>query len=86
MKKPSIDREDNDGNYILENCRFIEFNDNRIKDKIKKVKQFDKKGNFIKEWDSIIEIKRILGFESSNICYCCSGKIKTAYSFIWKYK
>lgn len=28
MKKPSIDRRDNDGHYTFENCRFIEFTQN----------------------------------------------------------
>jgi len=30
MKRPSIDRKDSKGHYILENCRFIELRDNQL--------------------------------------------------------
>jgi len=35
MKKPSIDRKDNDGHYIYENCRFIELSENSSRPKSK---------------------------------------------------
>ncbi len=57
----------------------------------KKILQFDSNGNFIKEWDNHIAIKKELGFESGNISRACrvnptSRKPKTCYGFIWKYK
>lgn len=48
--------------------------------------QFDLQGNFIKEWNSSIEIERELGYCSSNVRSCCRGKLKTAYGYIWKRK
>ena len=54
--------------------------------KSKPVLQFDLDGNFIKEWPSMMEIQRQLGYSCSFICRCCRGKAKTAYGFIWKYK
>lgn len=52
----------------------------------KSVNQYAKDGTFIKEWPSMMEIERVLGFRNQNISRCCKGKRKTAYKFIWKYK
>ena len=51
-----------------------------------KVDQFSLDGNYIKTWESMLEIKRQLGFDNSHIGRCCSGKQKTSNGFIWKYK
>lgn len=62
--------------------------DKNIVDKIaikhkKAVLQFDLKGNFIKEYDSVTSIQVS---NPSNISSCCKGKSKTAYGYIWAYK
>jgi hypothetical protein len=54
--------------------------------KRKKVDQFDKNNNFIKTWDSIAEATLILNLPSGCVSMACSGKIKSAGGFIWKYK
>ncbi len=52
----------------------------------KTILQFDKCGNFIKEWIGLKSITKEIGTNSSNIANCCRGKIKSAGGFIWKYK
>jgi hypothetical protein len=54
----------------------------------KKILQFTKDGEFIKEWPNLTLIKEELGFAHTNICACCQNrpKYKSAYGFIWKYK
>lgn len=51
----------------------------------KKVLQFTKSGEFIKEWPSAYEAERELGIAQSNICGCCNGKRKYAGCYIWEY-
>lgn len=52
-----------------------------------KVYQYDKKDNFINEFDSLISAARSLGREScANIAACCKGRRKTTYGYKWKYK
>lgn len=48
--------------------------------------QFDKNGNFIKEWASTMDVQRELHINHSNIIKCCKSKLKTTGGFIWKYK
>lgn len=75
-----------------ENCNWGTRNERIIK-KIrnhksmsKSVLQFDKNGNFIKEWISAYEVGRILKLHQSNIWECCHGERKTCGGFSWKYK
>ena len=49
----------------------------------KKILQFTKSGEFIKEWTSMSEAMRQTGIR--NICRCCRGITKSAGGFIWKY-
>lgn len=50
---------------------------------IKAVKQYNKDGDFIKEWESAEQAGQQLKINSANICSCRNGKRKTAGGFIW---
>jgi hypothetical protein len=54
----------------------------------KKILQYDKRGNFIKEWESTKEIERKLKIYHSAISNCCKNKkhYNSAGGFVWKYK
>ena len=51
----------------------------------KKILQFTKSGEFIKEWQSAMEASRWLGIAQSGICRCCNGIRKSACGYVWKY-
>lgn len=51
----------------------------------KKIKQYDIKGNFIKLWDSTMDIERELNIVHNNISACCLGKLKTYKGYIWRF-
>ena len=52
----------------------------------RKILQYSKSGEFIREWQGAREVERVLGIDNSHINACCRGKQKSAYGFIWRYK
>ena len=81
---PQVDHIDNDKthNYV-NNLQWITGRDNVRKGRIKPILQFDLNGNFIREWESAIDVGREV---RSNICMCLKGKYKQALGYIWRYK
>ena len=51
----------------------------------KKLLQYSKNGEFIREWYGANEVERNLWISSCNISTCCNWKQKTAWWFIWKH-
>lgn len=51
----------------------------------KKVAQYDLNGNFIRIYDSINEVKTVLGKSVGNIGQCCQHKRKSAIGYKWEY-
>ena len=80
----------------LEWCTY-KYNNNYGKHKERQVKshkpfkktivlQYNLKGNFIKEWDSIKEAEDYYKTSKNTISQCCKGLQKTAGGFVWRYK
>ena len=66
-------------NYGTRNKRIADANS-------KKVLQLDKDTlEVIREWPSLAEVYKQLGYAQQNISACCLGKLKSAYGFKWKY-
>ena len=92
LKCPSINRKENDGDYTVDNCEFIEKGLNSAERNVrvssKPVLQYDMSMNFIKEWSSMMEVQRTLGVNVGCIWCVCNQKrnAKTAGGFIWRYK
>ena len=70
----------------IDNCNYGSRNE-RVADSLSKpILQYSKYGEFIKEWPSALEVKRVLGIANSHIIDCCKGRRKSAGGFVWRYK
>lgn len=67
-------------NFIDMCNKWRKVNNNKI------VLQYSLDMEFIKEWNSTLEIQRILNFHNSCISKCCNNTQKVSHWFIWKYK
>ena len=54
-------------------------------DNSKSVMQYDLKGNFIKEYESAEEARRMTGISSTNIRSTCRGEQKSCGGYLWKF-
>lgn len=92
MNYPTIDRKNNDGNYELNNCRYIEKGLNTAERNIrvlsKLILQYDLNDNFIKEWNGIRKASRELNINQSDITQCAKGNSNYSHAggYKWKYK
>ena len=51
----------------------------------KKILQYTKSGELIREWPSMAAIWQELGIPQSSICKCCKGERKSAGGYVWRY-
>lgn len=86
MEHPTIDRENKNKDYTLDNCQFIEKSENSAKDKRKSVLQYSLDGKFIREFISVAEANRFFGYEDSHIQDVANGNRNRAFGFVWRYK
>lgn len=87
-------KDENPSNNYVNNLEWCdaEYNTNygngikkRSESRYKKIYQYDKNGNLIKEWKSGSIAAKKNGYQHSRISEVLNGNRKTAYGFIWTY-
>lgn len=74
------------------NLRWVSRNENmhyvpkerRKRGVVQPVVQYDLDGNVVKEYTNATEAARKNGYRADVICWCCRGRLKTAYGYVWK--
>ena len=85
MKKPSIDRINNDGHYTYKNCRFIELSENIARKQRKPILQYTLNKNLINIFESIEDASKISGISRWQIQRDCENLKINKRKFIFRY-
>ena len=94
IKGLTIDRIDNSKGYYKRNCQWITMNENRVKDRIKTIRQTTIDGIVIREYPSSHEAARLLypnleiktqRAKANSIARVARGERKSFNSYIWEY-
>ena len=83
LNRPSIDRIDTKGNYVLHNCRFIELQENRWRYGRKPVLQYTLNGKFIKRYETLMRTAKETKIGLSSISDAAKGRNKKAGGYKW---
>lgn len=68
------------------NCNYGTRNKRVIMKNSIPIEQYDLSGNYLKDFDSIIEAAKSVNRNTGSICCCLSGRSKQSGGYIWKYK
>lgn len=98
LKRASIDRIDGKGNYVLDNCQFIELSENKKKischhsfgfsrpDRHRAIAQLTLDGKLVKKYPMIISASRETGILYTAIRNCLGGRSKHSGGYRWIYQ
>lgn len=78
-------KDENTKNNKVSNLEWCTNSYNLIYSKGKKVAQYSKGGDFIKEFNCVADASRECNIPTTNISKCCKGKRYSAGKFIWRY-
>lgn len=86
---PQVDHiDENKKNNDVSNLRWVTASENirhSAHQKSCKINQLTLDGQFIRQWESSMQIERETGYSQSSILKCCKGKRKQAYGYKWEY-
>lgn len=78
-------KDENTQNNKVSNLEWCTNSYNLIYSKGKKVAQYTKEGEFIKDFNCVADASRECNIPTTNISKCCKGKRYSAGNFIWRY-